>query len=108
MDLKAIIAIVRRSRLEQIERALREIGVGGITVSKVKGYGEYHDFFTADWMVESVRLEIFTRGDRVDAIVAAILEAGHTGSPGDGIVTVHPLERFVNIRLRSDAVPDSA
>ena len=107
MDLKAVIAIIRRDRLEQVEKGLREIGVRGINVSKIKGYGEYHNFFTADWMVDSVRLEIFTRKDRVDAILATILENGHTGSPGDGIVVVYPIERFVNVRLRSDVTPDN-
>ncbi len=107
MDLRAVIAIIRRDRLERVEQGLREIGVHGINVSKVKGYGEYQNFFTADWMVDSVRLEVFTRQDRVDAILAAILDAGHSGSPGDGIVVVYPIDRFVNIRLRSDAIPDN-
>jgi len=107
MDLKAVIAIIRRDQLERVEKGLREIGIRGINVSKVKGYGEYHNFFAADWMVESVRLEIFTRNERVDAILATILETGHTGSPGDGVVVVYPIERFVNIRLRSDVTPDN-
>lgn len=107
MDLRAVIAIIRRDQLERVEKGLREIGVRGINVSKVKGYGEYHNFFTADWMVDNVRLEIFTRKDRVDAIMATILETGHTGSPGDGVVVVYPIERFANIRLRSDVTPDN-
>jgi len=107
MDLRAVIAIIRRDQLERVEKGLREIGVRGINVSKVKGYGEYHNFFTSDWMVDSVRLEIFTRKDRVDAIMATILDTGHTGSPGDGVVVVYPIERFANIRLRSDVTPDN-
>ena len=107
MDLRAVIAIIRRDQLERVEKGLREIGIRGINVSKVKGYGEYHNFFAADWMVESVRLEIFTRKDRVDAIMATILDTGHTGSPGDGVVVVYPIERFANIRLRSDVTPDN-
>ncbi len=106
MDLSVVIAIIRRQALEAVEQGLREIGVRGISVSKVKGYGEYHNFFAGDWMVESIRLEIFTRKDKVDAITAAIMKTAHTGSPGDGIVAVYPLERFYNIRLRSEATPD--
>lgn len=106
MDLSAVIAIIRRDRLEEVEKELRRIGVRGISVSKVKGYGEYHNFFAEDWMVESVRLEIFTRKDKVDAITSAIMKAAHTGSPGDGIVSVYPIEKFFNIRLRSEATPD--
>ena len=84
-------------------RALTLLIVIPAIYALVKGFS----IFTADWMVDSVRLEIFTRKERVDAIVAAILEAGHTGSPGDGIVVVYPIERFANIRLRSDATPDN-
>ena len=106
MDLSVVIAIIRRQTLEAVEQGLSEIGVRGISVSKVKGYGEYHNFFSEDWMVESIRLEIFTRKDKVDAITAAIMKSAHTGSPGDGIVAVYPIEKFYNIRLRSEAAPD--
>ena len=56
MDLSVVIAIIRSNQLEKVEQRLREIDVRGITVSKIKGYGEYHNFFAGDWMVESVRL----------------------------------------------------
>ena len=108
MNLSVVIAIIRRDRLEHTERALRELGVTGISVSKVKGYGEYHNFFTADWMVENIRLEIFTRKDKVDAITATIMKTAHTGTPGDGVVVVYPIERFFNIYHRSEATPDHA
>ncbi len=108
MDLRAIIAIIRRDRLEPVEESLRDLGIRGITVSKVKGYGEYHNFFASDWMMDSVRIEIFTREDRVEDIRTAIVEAAHTGSPGDGIVVVYPVAEFLNIRLKSDAIPDAA
>ncbi len=106
MDLSVVIAIIRREALEAVEKALREFDVKSISVSKVKGYGEYHNFFARDWMVESVRVEIFTRKDKVDTITSAIMNAAHSGSPGDGIVVVYPVERFFNIRLRSEATPD--
>lgn len=108
MDLSVVIAVIRHQALEAVEQELREIGVRGISVSKVKGYGEYHNFFSEDWMVESIRLEIFTRKDKVDAITAAIMKAAHTGSPGDGIVVVYPIDKFYNIRLRAEATPDQA
>jgi nitrogen regulatory protein P-II 1 len=106
MDLSVVIAIIRRQTLEAVEQGLREIGVRGISVSKVKGYGEYHNFFSEDWMVENIRLEIFTRKDKVDAITSAIMKSAHTGSPGDGMVAVYPIDKFYNIRLRSEATPD--
>lgn len=106
MDVNLIIAVIRRDKLEEVEKKLQDIGVERITVSKVKGYGEYHDFFARSWMVEEVRVEIFTRKDEVKAITAAIMEAAHTGLPGDGIVAVIPVERLFLIRTRAEATPD--
>jgi nitrogen regulatory protein P-II 1 len=105
MDIKAVVAFIRRDKLEDVERRLREIGVERINVYKVKGYGEYHDFFTRDWMVEEVRVDIFTRADEVEAVVAAIMDAAHTGLPGDGVIAVIPIEKFYLIRTRSEATP---
>ena len=103
MDIKAVVAFIRRDRLEEVERKLREIGVERINVSEVKGYGEYHDFFARDWMVEEVRVDIFTRAHAVDAIVAAVMNGAHPGLPGDGVVAVMPVEKFYLIRTRAEA-----
>ncbi len=108
MGISAVVAIVRSDMLEKVEQSCQELGVTGITVSKVKGYGESHNFFSRDWMVESVRLEIFTRTDKADAIATAIMKTAHTGSRGDGIVVVYPIDKFYNIRLQSEATPDQA
>lgn len=105
MDVNLIIAHIRRDKLEQVEQKLQDIGVERITVSKVKGYGEYHNFFARNWMVEEVRVEIFTRKDEVDKITAAIMDTAHTGLPGDGVVAVVPIEKFFLIRTRSVATP---
>ncbi len=106
MEIKAVVAFIRRDRLEEVERKLREIGVERINVYKVKGYGEYHDFFARDWMVEEVRVDIFTRVDEVDKVVGAIMDGAHTGLPGDGVVAVIPVEKFYLIRTRAEATPD--
>ena len=106
MDINLIIAICRRDRLEQVEQKLRKIGVERVDVSKVRGYGEYHDYFQPDWMVDEVRFDIFTKREEVDAITAAIMEGAHTGATGDGIVAVLPIDKFSLIRTRSEATPD--
>ena len=105
MDIKLIVAIIRRHKLEAVEQKLKETGVERINVSKVKGYGEYHDFFARDWMVEEVRLEIFTRKDEVEKLTTAIMDAAHTGVPGDGVVAVVPVEKFFLIRTQAEATP---
>ena len=106
MDINLIVAIIRREKLEEVENKLQDIGVERINVSKVKGYGEYHDFFARNWMVEEVRVEIFTRKDEVETITAAIMDAAHTGLPGDGVVAVVPVEKFFLIRTRAEATPE--
>ena len=106
MNIKLIVAIVRRDKLERVEKKLQDIGVERIDVSKVKGYGEYRDYYTRDWMAEEVKFEIFTRADEVDSITTAIMDAAHTGEPGDGIVAVVPIEKFFLVRTRSEATPD--
>ena len=108
MELSAVIAIIRPDALEDVEEALREMGIAGVCISRVKGYGEYRNFFSADGLVSSVRLEIFTRKDKAEAIAAAIVGKAHTGSRGDGIVVVYPIQSFINIRLRAEATPDGA
>ena len=103
MDIKLITAIFTRDKLEAVEKKLQVIGVERIDVSKVRGYGEQRNFYTRDWMVDEVRLDIFTRTDEVESITAAIMDAAHTGEPGDGIVAVIPIEKFFLIRTRSEA-----
>ena len=60
MEWKKITAIVRAERLEDVEQRLMAVRVGGITVSRIKGYGEYKNFFSTDLMITHVRIEIFT------------------------------------------------
>lgn len=106
MDIRLIVAIIRSDRLEPVEDKLKSVGVERINVSKVKGYGEYHNFFTRDWMVDEVRIEIFTRHHKVDAIVNAILDAAHVGLPGDGIVSVVPVDNLFLIHTKAEATPE--
>ena len=106
MNIKLITAIFQRDKLEAVERKLQGIGVERIDVSKVRGYGEYRNFYARDWMVDEVRVDIFTRTDEVASITAAIMDAAHTGEPGDGVVAVVPIEKFFLIRTRSEATPD--
>ena len=107
MDIRQIVAIIRGDRLEAVEEKLKGVGVERINVSKVKGYGEYRDFFARDWMVEEVRLEIFTRQHKVDAIIGAIVGAAHTGVPGDGVVAVVPVDKLYLIRTGAEATAEN-
>ena len=106
MELALVVAIIRSLALEDAEKRLQEIGVRGITVTKVKGYGEHANFFTRDWMTDEVKIEVFAARDKVERIAAAILDAAHTGSPGDGIVAILPVDQVFSARTRAEAIPN--
>lgn len=91
-------AIIRASALERVEQRLQELGAPGLTVSRVKGYGEDPNFFTRDWLGDQVRLEIFVEQARAAALVEAIIETARTGAAGDGIVAVLPVEALYHVR----------
>ena len=106
MGFRKLTAIIRGSRLEEVERELIQCGVRGITVTAVKGFGEYANFYSRDWKVRHVKLEIFAAEDRVDDFVTTIQKAAHAGLPGDGLIAVEPVSRVVRIRTGDSARPD--
>ena len=93
-----VTAIVRTVALESVKQSLKRIKVPGISVTKVKGYGEYKSFFRHDWVAECARIEIFLQRKRADEIARAIVEAAQTGQPGDGLVAILPVENLYQIR----------
>jgi nitrogen regulatory protein P-II 1 len=105
MELKQVVAIVRGSVLEAVEERLRQVGVKGISVSSVKGYGEYANLYKADRMVTNVKIEIFTEQSAVEDIVTAIMNTAHLGISGDGIVAVLPVEKLYRIRTKTEIEP---
>jgi nitrogen regulatory protein P-II 1 len=106
MNFRKVTAIIQSTVLEKVEQALRETGVNGISVTKVKGYGEYANFYTQDMMVSHARIEIFTYAENAERIAAAIMNAAHTGVTGDGIVAILPVEKVFHIRSKAEATPE--
>lgn len=104
--LRKVTAIIRSSVLNDVERRLRDIHVPGVSVTKVKGYGEYANFFRPDWSCRHARIEIFCRHERADEIARAIVDAAHTGGAGDGLVVVLPVESIYRVRTRGVATSD--
>jgi nitrogen regulatory protein P-II 1 len=100
MEFCKVTAIIRPDRLEQVEQALQVLKVPGVSVTRVKGYGEYADFYTPDWMLTHVRVEVFIGQHRAEGVAEAMMEAAHTGLEGDGIVAVTPVESVYHIRTR--------
>jgi nitrogen regulatory protein P-II 1 len=100
MEFRKITAIINPYNLKKVEDALLDLGVPGATVSKVKGYGEYANFFAPDWLVNHVKVEIFIGKHRADEIARLIMEIAHSGSEGDGIIAISPVETIYHIRTK--------
>ena len=103
--MKKIEAIVKPFKMEDVKEALAEIGVEGMTVSEVKGFGRQKGHteiyrgseYTVDFLPK-VKFEIVIADDRVQKAVDAIVAAAKTGKIGDGKVFVLPMEDAVRIR----------
>jgi nitrogen regulatory protein PII len=97
MEFKRVIAIIPSTALGPLEARLRMLQVSEMTVSRVKGYGDYKNLFKDDWMSELTKLEIFIETPKVDSVVNAMLEVERGDSPSAGIVAVIPVERFLHL-----------
>lgn len=101
-----VTAIIRCEVLEKVERRLRELGVPGISVTHVKGYGEYTNFYNPEGTTKHARVEIFTSAKRAEVIAQAIMDAAHSGVAGYGIIAVLPVEKIYRIRHHLKMKPD--
>ena len=103
--MKLIIAIIQPHRLDAVREALTSVGVEGMTVSEVRGYGRQKGktevYRGAEYEVKllpKVKLEIAVSSDMTDAVVEAISRSANTGKIGDGKVFVMDLETAIRIR----------
>ena len=103
--MKKIEAIVKPFKLDEVREALSEVGVTGLTVTEVKGFGRQKGhtelYRGAEYVVDflpKIKLEVAVSDDQVDAVVEAIMHAAGTGKIGDGKIFVWDLERVVRIR----------
>ncbi len=111
--MKLIIAIIKPFKLEEVKEALSEIGIEGMTVTEVKGFGRQKGHteiyrgseYTVDFLPK-VKLEIVVAGEVVGKTVDTIVKAAKTGKIGDGKVFVVSLDDAV--RIRTDERGDSA
>ncbi|MDJ0865861.1 MAG: P-II family nitrogen regulator [Myxococcota bacterium] len=103
--MKKIEAIIKPFRLEEVKEAVQQLGIQGLTVTEVKGFGRQRGhtevYRGAEYVVDflpKVRLEIVVSDDRADAVVNAIAGAAATGKIGDGKIFVTPVARALRIR----------
>lgn len=98
MTYKKINAIVRECCLDKVREALEAAGAAGLTVTHVRGAGEYANTFGRDNLSRHARVEVFAEEANVVRLVEAVHGAAHTGQAGDGVIAVLPVEDFVHIR----------
>lgn len=106
MELRNVIAIIPTEILGKVEKQLQKIGVKGVTVTQVKGYGEHKDLLRENWLHTHARIEIFAAKSKADLIAEVIMETACTGMTGNGIVCTVPVEKVYRIRTKSEAKPD--
>ena len=103
--MKLISAIIKPFKLDDVREAISEVGVEGLTVSEVKGFGRQKGhtelYRGAEYVVDflpKVKLEIAVGDDIVDAVIEAITSAAKTGKIGDGKIFVSDLQQIIRIR----------
>jgi nitrogen regulatory protein PII len=103
--MKLITAIIKPFKLDEVRAALSELGVSGMTVTEVKGFGRQRGhtelYRGAEYVVDFVpkaRLDVAVRAELVDQVIEAIIKAAKTGKVGDGKIFVSELQRVVRIR----------
>ncbi|MGE4069555.1 MAG: P-II family nitrogen regulator [Lysobacterales bacterium] len=103
--MKMVVAIIKPFKLDDVREALSEVGMTGITVTEVKGFGRQKGhtelYRGAEYVVDflpKVKIEIAVTDERVDAVVDAVRKAANTSRIGDGKIFVYNLDQVVRIR----------
>ena len=103
--MKLIVAVIKPFKLEEVKAALADIGIEGMTVTEVKGFGRQKGHteiyrgseYTVDFLPK-VKVEVAVDDSRVETAIDAITKAAHTGKIGDGKIFLLPIEEVVRIR----------
>jgi nitrogen regulatory protein PII len=105
MKMKKIEAIIKPFKLDDVKEALNEIGIQGMTVSEVKGYGRQKGhkeiYRGAEYVVDfipKIKIEIVVPDDWTDRVVEKIMESANTDKVGDGKIFVIPVEEAIRVR----------
>ena len=103
--MKLVIAIIKPFKLDEVRDALTAIGVHGMTVTEVKGYGRqkghkeiYRGAEYAVNFLPKIRIEVAVASDQVDKVIEAVTASAKTGQIGDGKIFVTPIESVMRIR----------
>ncbi len=103
--MKLVSAVIKPFKLDDVREALSDIGIQGVTVTEVKGFGRQKGhtelYRGAEYVVDflpKVKIEVAIEDDKVDQVIEAISKTANTGKIGDGKIFVMPLEQVIRIR----------
>jgi len=103
--MKKVEAVIKPFKLDEVREALSAIGVNGLTVTEVKGFGRQKGhtelYRGAEYVVDflpKIKIEVILATDMVDRAIEAIIKAAHTGKIGDGKIFVSSVEQVIRIR----------
>ena len=99
--MKLVIAVIKPFKLDEVRDALTVLGVQGMTVTEVKGFGRQKGHRGSEYAINflpKLRVEVAVADDQLDGVMTAIAAAAKTGQIGDGKILVTPIERVVRIR----------
>lgn len=103
--MKKIEAIIKPYKLDDVKDALNGIGIKGMTISEVKGYGRQKGhtevYRGAEYVIDflpKIKIEIIVDSDQVDQVIETVVESARTGKIGDGKIFVLPVEQIVRVR----------
>jgi nitrogen regulatory protein P-II 1 len=102
--MKKVDAIIRSERMPLVKERLRQLGIGGMTISTVSGWSKQRELHL-QWrgqpvaydLLPKAKFEIIVPDDRMDSVIQAITESARTGEHGDGVIFVSTIEQAINI-----------
>lgn len=105
MDMKKIEAIIKPFKLDDVKEALNDIGIHGMTVYEIKGYGRqkghteiYRGAEYAVDFIPKIKVEIIVEASRLDQVLEVVRQAAFTGKIGDGKIFISPIETVIRVR----------
>ena len=103
--MKKIEAIIKPFKLDEVKEALNSLGIKGMTVTEVKGFGRQKGhtelYRGAEYVVDfipKVKMDVIVQDEQVDQVIDTILQVARTGKIGDGKIFVLPVERVIRVR----------
>lgn len=106
MGIKRITAIVPEELVENFERCLRKCGVPGMTIDKVRGYGQHANYFSRDLLKSNVRVVVYVSDERAVAVIEALKSFALEEHTPSGILAVEAVERLIDLNSGEEVGAD--